>query len=394
MRRIYFENSGDKMKVALVHDFITKIGGAERVLLILHKIFPEAPIYTLLYDKKTTRNLFENSDIRTSNLQKYPTFIRKRSRLLFSKFPQAIEQFDFSKFDLVISSSNSFAHGIITSPETLHITYCYSPMRYSWDWAQKYLAENNIGFGLLGLFIRSQISKIRLWDFYASKRTDFWIAISKTVARRIKKYYRTDSKVIYPPTEISNLLKSKKPAKDYYLIVSRLTQYKNIDLAILAFNKLRLPLYIIGEGQDLQRLKSLAKENVKFLDWQNDKDRDDYLSECKAFVFPGEDDFGLTPVEAMATGRPVIALNAGGVTETVVAGVTGEFFEDTNSTDDLEKTVRKVENNFHYRPEDCQKQAEKFSEEIFIKNFKQFIEEKYKSFSSHYKKDKEAEHSS
>ncbi|MDD3498716.1 MAG: glycosyltransferase [Candidatus Moranbacteria bacterium] len=370
------------MKVAIVHDYLTKLGGAEKVLQTIHEIYPQAPIYTLLYDKKGTKNVFETGyKIRSSKLQKLPSFFRRRSRLLLSKFPRAIEEFDFSQFDLVISSSNSFAHGVITSPKTLHITYCYSPMRYSWDWAHNYLKENNIGMGPLGLYIRSIISKIRLWDYNASKRTDEWVAISKTVAKRILKYYRKQSEIIYPPADIEELLKNNKKPKDYYLIVSRLTQYKNIDLAIKTFNQLEIPLYIIGEGADEKRLKSIAKENIKFLGWKNDQERNHFLSECRAFVFPGEDDFGLTPVEAMAAGRPVIALNSGGATETVVQRKTGEFFDQIDKIDDLVKTVRKLEKNYStYKSEVCKNQAKKFSKEVFITNFKNYIEQKYREF--------------
>lgn len=370
------------MKVAIVHDYLTKLGGAEKVLQTIHEIYPQAPIYTLLYDKKGTRGIFESEyKIRSSKLKNLPGFLRRRSRLLLSKFPRAIEGFDFSQFDLVISSSNSFAHGVITPPKTLHITYCYSPMRYSWDWAHNYLKENNIGMGPLGLYIRSIISKIRLWDYNASKRTDEWIAISKTVAKRILKYYRKQSEIIYPPVDIEELLKNDKKPKKYYLIVSRLTQYKNIDLAIKAFNQLEIPLYIIGEGADEKRLKSIAKENIKFLGWKNDQERNSFLSECRAFVFPGEDDFGLTPVEAMAAGRPVIALNSGGATETVVPGETGEFFDQTDKIDDLVKIVNKVEKNYSaYKSEVCKNQAKKFSEEVFVTNFKNYIEQKYREF--------------
>ncbi|MFA5158341.1 MAG: glycosyltransferase [Patescibacteria group bacterium] len=369
------------MKVAIVHDYLTKVGGAERVLLVMHKIFPDAPIYTLLYDQSGTKGMFSDCDIRPSYLQKYPAFIRKRSRFLLSKYPKAIEKMDLREFDLVISSSNSFAHGVITKPNQLHITYCYSPTRYLWDWSANYLKENNIGFGPIGFYIRSLLSKLRIWDFYASKRTNFWIAISKNVSRRIKKYYQQDSIVIYPPTEIDELLKNQKPAKDFYLIVSRLTQYKNIDLAIEAFNKLKLPLYIIGEGGDEKRLKEITNSNIKFLSWQSDSERNKYLSTCKAFIFPGEDDFGLTPVEAMAAGRPVIALGVGGATETVVAGKTGEFFSSTDSPSDLIETLAEFEKKYYrYKTEDCKTQARKFSVEVFEKEFKKFIEEKYEDF--------------
>lgn len=370
------------MKVAIVHDFLTKVGGAERVLEVLHQIFPQAPIYTLLYDQKGTKSFFSQGyDIRPSRLQKLPKFIRQRQKLLLAKFPQAIEELDLSEYDLVISSSNSFAHGVITRPHTLHLTYCYSPMRYSWDWAHQYLRENNIGLGPIGLYIRSLISKIRLWDYYSSERTDKWVAISKTVAKRIKKYYQQESEVIYPPTEIENLLKNTRKPKEYFLIVSRLTPYKNIDLAIKACDELKVPLYIIGEGSDANRLKSLASGNVHFLGWQKDEDRNRYLSECKALIFPGEDDFGLTPIEAMAAGRPVVALNKGGATETVIAGKTGEFYNSDDSSEGLKKSINKIISGYNsYKVEECRRQAKKFSKEVFITNFSRFVEKEYQKY--------------
>lgn len=375
------------MKVAIVHDFITKIGGAEKVLQTMHEIFPSAPIYTLLYDKVGTRNTFESRDydIRTSRLQKFPRFLRIRPKLLLSKFPQAIEEFCLTKYDVVISSSNSFAHGVITRPQTLHITYCYSPMRYVWDWASEYLKENNIGLGPVGIYIRKLISDLRVWDFLASKRTDEWIAISETVAKRIKKYYKKDSVVIYPPVEISSLINNKNKSGDYYLIVSRLTQYKKIDLAIKVFNDLKMPLFIIGEGTDRKRLEKIANKNIKFLGWKSDKEKIRYFQKCRAFLFPGDDDFGITPVEAMAAGRPVVAYNAGGATETVIASKTGEFFDNYDDPNSLKNAVLKLEKNYkNYLLEICQNRAKEFSEKIFIHKFKNLVKEEYKKYSANW----------
>jgi len=373
------------MKIAIAHDYITKIGGAERVLSTLHDIYPDAPIYTLIYDKQGTKGEFEKAgyNIKTSKLQKLPGFLRRRPRLLLAKFPQAVEEFDLTKYDVVISSSNSFAHGVVTRPQTLHLTYCYSPMRYGWDWAQEYLKENNVGFGPVGIYIRKLISDLRIWDFLASRRTDVWIAISKTVARRIKKYYKKDSIVIYPPVEIDNYLDNKNKSKNYYLVVSRLTQYKKIDLAIKVFNDLKMPLYIIGEGADRKRLEKLANKNIKFLSWKSDKEKIRYFQKCRAFLFPGEDDFGITPIEAMAAGRPVVAYNAGGATETVIAGKTGEFFDNYDDPNSLKNAVLKLDKNYSiYKPSVCKNQAKQFSAEIFNRKFKSFIEKKYKKFNS------------
>ena len=364
------------MRIALVHDFLTKLGGAEKVLQVLHKIYPDAPVYTLLYDKEGTRGIFEkdNYKIITSSLQNKPAFIRKRIKLLLTKFPKAIEEFDFSDFDIVISDSNSFAHGIITNPRTVHICYCYSPTRYLWDWHNEYLEENHIGVGCVGRLIRDKLSQIRVWDRMAAEGVDFWIAQSQTVADRISKYYRKKSEIINPPVDLNNFIPSGKKSKDYYLLVSRLSPYKKIYIAIEAFNKLDKCLIIAGEGSDKNRLEVLADSSkIEFLGYISDKKYRELLQNCKAFIFPGEEDFGLTPVEAMASGRPVIAYGKGGVTETVVDGKTGLFFKQA-SAKSLISAVKKFEKDISkFKPEVCRKQAEKFSEEIFIQKIKNVI---------------------
>lgn len=374
------------MRIALVHDFLTKLGGAEKVLQVLHKIYPDAPVYTLLYDKKGTRGIFEkdNYKIITSSLQNKPSYLRKRSKLLLSKFPKAIEEFDFSKFDLVISDSNSYAHGIIAGPKTLHICYCYSPTRYLWDWSNEYLEENHIELGIVGRLIRTKLSEIRVWDRISADRVNFWIAQSKTVAERIKKYYRKDSIIINPPVDVKSFSFSKNNPGNYYLLVSRLSPYKKVDIAIEAFNKLNKKLIIAGEGSDKSRLEILADSNkIQFLGYVSDDKYRELLSNCKAFIFPGEEDFGLTPVEAMASGRPVIAYNKGGVTETVVEGKTGLFF-DQPTAESLISAINKFEINIDsFKSETCRKRAEQFSEEIFVKKIKNVINTQIAHTNSH-----------
>jgi glycosyltransferase involved in cell wall biosynthesis len=364
------------MKIALVHDFLIKLGGAEKVLQVLHKIYPDAPVYTLLYDREGTKGIFEkdNYKIITSSLQNKPSFIRKRPKLLLNKFPQAIEEFNFSDFDLVISDSNSFAHGIITGPETVHICYCYSPTRYLWDWHNEYLAENHIGFGLISRLIRARLSDIRIWDRLSAERVNFWISQSKTVGDRVKKYYRKDSIIINPPVDIKKFRPSGKPPKDYYLIVSRLSPYKKIDIAIEAFNRLNKRLIIAGEGSDKNRLEILAdSKQIEFLGYISDIKYQELLQDCKAFVFPGEEDFGLTPIEAMASGRPVIAYSKGGVTETVVDGETGIFFNQPIA-ESLIAAIKKFEKNINqFKTDTCRSRAEQFSEEIFINKIENVI---------------------
>lgn len=369
------------MKIAIVHDILIKYGGAERVLEMLHAIYPSAPIYTLLYDPKGTKNIFDNPDydIRQSNLCKAPKFLKNHSKLLLPYFPKAIEEFNLSNFDIVISNSNSFAHGVITKPSTLHVCYCHSPIRYIWDWHSEYIKENHLDKGLISLQIKKILSRIRIWDYFASSRPDEWIANSITVQKRIDKYYRLPSKVIYPSTKFFAKEISTNN-RNYYLIISRLSPYKKIDLAISAFNQNKKSLVIIGEGNDLYRLKNMAKDNIKFLGYQNNDVVSKYLSSCKALIFPGEEDFGLTPIEAMSYGKSVIAYNKGGVTETVLDNQTGVFFNNATA-DSLNKAIDYFENNFdNFSPQKCRNRANKFSEQIFTKNFKSYIELCYKNF--------------
>ncbi len=367
------------MKVAIVHEFMTKIGGAEKVLLELHKIYPDAPIYTLLYDHEGTKEVFSNCKIITSGLQKYPSWLRKKTKFFISKFASEIENFDLSEYDIVISSSNSFAHGIITKPNTFHLCYCYSPMRYVWDWHNEYLKENHIGFGPVGLVIRKILFGIRQWDKIASYRVDKWVAISNHVRKRIRKYYGFDSDIIFPPVNISDIKKSENLPDDYYVIVSRLEPYKKVDLAVKAFNASGRTLIIIGEGSDKQRLQSIAKKNIEFLGWQSDESVYEYLRNAKAFIFPGEEDFGITPVESMACGRPVIAFNKGGTTETVNKQ-TGVFFDKT-TPESLNIAIDNLENNYlKFTPADCRAQAEKFSSERFREEFEKTVHNEYEKF--------------
>jgi len=363
------------MKVALICDFLTKFGGAQRVLLSLSKIYPEAPIYCLLYDEKGTKGKFKDKQIVASNLQKYPGIIRK-PKFLFSKYPEAIENFDLSKYDLVISSSDSFAHGVITKPKTLHVCYCHTPMRYAWDWTNEYLKENKIGFGLIGLYIRYLLHRTRIWDRVAADRVDLWVANSKNTQSRIKKYYQADSRVIYPPIDLPDGQSDAEP-KDYYLIISRLEPYKNIELAVDAFIQNKKKLIVIGEGGELPRLKSKSTPNITFLGWQDDAIAKDYLAKCKAFIFPGEDDFGMTPVEAMAYGRPVIALGRGGTLESIVSGKTGLFF-DRETPESLNKTINEFE-SANFSSVDCRNQAKKFASSVFEEEIKRTVDDLLKT---------------
>lgn len=366
-----------KLKVAIVHDFLTYWGGAEQVLRSLHRLYPDAPIYTLLYDKSMDE-YFPDARIRVSFLGKLPSWLKRRKKLLLPLMPAAAETFDLSGFDLVISNSSSFAKGVVVKPRTLHISYCHAPTRFLWDWYRDYLEENRIGTFKKFLAVPI-LHAMRIWDRSASERVDYYIANSENTARKIKKFYARPSKVIYPPVDHARLCGAKDlppvAEKDYYLIVSRLSPYKKIDVAINAFNKLGLPLVIIGTGSDMGRLRKMAEKNVKFLGFQDEKLLAAYYRNAKALIFPGEDDFGITIAEAMSSGVPVLAYGRGGALETVMPGKTGELFE-SEVPEILADGIRRMNRNMDkYDAGEIRASAEKFSRENFEKRFKEFVEE-------------------
>lgn len=374
------------MKVALIHDYLTYFGGAEQVLKSLHSLFPKAPIYTLLYDKKKMGQFFPKAEIKTSFLQKFPKLLRRNKRWLLPFLTVAPETFDLRDFDLVISSCSCFAKGIIIRPKAIHICYCHTPARFIWDWHQNYLKEQKVKRPFR-FWVNLITNYLRIWDKTAALRVDYFIANSKTTKARIKKYYQRDSTVIYPPVDVNGVQGSKFPeaeqvrygagkvqGSDYFLIVSRLSPYKNVELAVEAFNKLELPLVIIGQGPQLRLLKKKAKKNVKLLGFQPEEVVHQYYQNCRALIFPGEDDFGITPVEAMSYGKPVLALKKGGVTETVIEGVTGEFFDDPHSVVLADGVRRLRENMKNYDSETIKEHAQKYSRERFERETKEFID--------------------
>ncbi|MDI6827156.1 MAG: glycosyltransferase, partial [Armatimonadota bacterium] len=284
------------MKLAIVHDFLNQMGGAEHVLKIFREIYPDAPIYTTIYDPSAVCPTFKTADIRTSFMQKLP-MVKKHSRRYLPFYQYAIELFDLSEFDVVLSSSSSFAKGVITQPHTCHICYCYTPMRFVWNY-HTYIEQEPFS-RLTKILLPYIIHRLRRWDEITANRVDFYIAISEEVRRRIRKYYRREATVIHPPIDAS---KFKVSVRDdgYFLVLSRLLPYKRIDIVIEAFNRLKLPLKIIGDGRDFDRLKKLAGPTVEFLGRLPDNEMHEYLSGCRALIFPGLEDFGLAPLEAMA----------------------------------------------------------------------------------------------
>jgi len=356
------------MRVALVHDYLNQYGGAERVLEALCEIWPEAPIFTLIYDKQRTGLAFEGRKIKTSFLQKIP-FVRAHHRPFLMLMPLGVEKFDLSKYDLVISDSASFAKGVIVRPKTRHICYCHTPTRYVWDDSHKYIREFSYP-GFIKNLVPPFLSYLRLWDEAASARPDLYLANSNFVAQRIKKYYDRSSTVIYPPVKTSNFFVSNK-IDDYFLLVSRFLPYKKIDLAIEAFNRLGWPLKIIGDGPEGNQLRKIAKANIEFIGLVPEKKLRDYYVRCRALIFPQEEDFGIVAVEAMAAGRPVIAYEAGGALEIIKEGETGIFFKE-QTVDSLVAALRsfKIEKFF---PQRIREQASRFDKEVFKKKIKEFV---------------------
>lgn len=309
------------MRVAIIHDYLNQYGGAERVLEALHALYPDAPVFTSLYDAEAMPEQYRSWDIRTSFMQRLPGW-RAHFRRYFLLYPTAFEQFDLSAYDLIISSSSAYAKGVIPRPGAVHVCYCHSPMRFAWR-TSDYVERERIG-GLQGAILPFALTYVRLWDVVTAQRVDAFVANSHEVASRISRYYRREAEVIPPPVDLPPY--APRPTDDFYLAGGRLIPYKRIELIVEAFTHLRLPLKIFGDGRDRQRLERLAGPTIEFLGWVDEATRRELFARCRAFIFPGEEDFGITPLEAMAAGRPVIAYGAGGALETVIDGVTGRFF--------------------------------------------------------------------
>jgi glycosyltransferase involved in cell wall biosynthesis len=358
------------MRSALVHDWLNQMGGAEDVLENFVRLFPSAPVYTSLYWREKMPDQWHQWDIRTSFIDRLPG-ARRNQQLYFPFYPLAFEQFDFGDYDLVVSNKSGFCHGIVTGPETLHICYCLTPTRYVWRYHQ-YAEQENFGRvarAVVPFFLKS----LRQWDRLAADRVDHFIAISENIRQRIAKVYRRDSTIIYPPVDTSRFAPSGK-VEDYYLIVGRLVPYRRIDILIEAFNKLQRPLLIAGDGRDRARLEEMAADNIEFLGYVPDADLPDLMSRCRAFMWPGEEDFGITPIQAMASGRPVIAYAAGGTLETVIPGHTGMLFH-RQTAEEIIKAVESYDTDSVNVQEICAF-AGQFDTELFKRKILRFIEEK------------------
>ncbi|MBI3290665.1 glycosyltransferase [Candidatus Falkowbacteria bacterium] len=357
------------MRIALVHDHLIQEGGAENVLEVFQEIWPQAPTYTLLYDRKKLGEFFKDKDIRTSFLQNWPGAL-KHYQWFLPFMPSATESYDLMQYDLVISSSSAMAKGIITRTNTLHFCYCHTPTRYLWSDTHRYLEELKYS-RLIKKFIPHILTKLRAWDQIAAQRPDYFIANSKDVAGRIRKYYRRDSIVIHPPVETDRFKIADKIDK-YFLTGGRLVAYKKFDLAIKAFNRLGIPLRIFGAGPEEKNLKALAKGNIEFLGKISREDLAKNYSQAIAFINPQIEDFGITAVESMASGRPVIAFSAGGACETIAENKTGKFFDEQSWEALADAVVRFKPENFD--PKTIKAYAEQFGVDRFKNQIKNLVD--------------------
>ena len=353
-----------------MHDWLNQIGGAEGVLEALVEMYPAAPIYTSMYWSQAMPQAYRSWDIRTSFMDRLPLAKRYHQPFL-PLYPLAFESFDLAGYDLVISNKSAFCHGVIVPPEALHICYCLTPTRFLWDY-HRYVQREGVG-RLVRLLLPLFLNYLRVWDRAAADRVDHFVAISQAVRRRIAKYYRRDATVIYPPVDTGKYAPADSH-DDYFLIVSRLIPYKRIDLAVRAFNELGLPLVIVGDGRDRRRLEKMAGPNVRFLGRVPEGELRELFSRCRAFIFPGLEDFGIAPVEAQAAGRPVIAYAGGGALETVVEGVTGAFFHQ-QTPEALIEVVQKFDDKA-YDPTAIRRHAQRFDKRVFKRRLREFVEEK------------------
>ncbi len=362
------------MKIAIVADWMTNYGGAESVISAFHDIYPDAPIYTTMYTPEKMRELGSLKDVRTTYLNKIPGV---KHQWMLGLMPTAIEMLDLDAFDVVLSSCHSVSKGVITKPSTLHISYCHTPMRYAWetwDFEGRLQKFPRILHGT----IRRQMKKIRRWDHAAAQRVDQYIGNSTYIASKIKEHYQRDADVLYPPVRADRFKPIESPSNDFYFAAGRLIPYKKFDLLVETFNELGLPLKIAGTGPDLEKLRKMAKPHVDVLGYVEDDELKSLYANCRGFMFPQMEDAGIVPLEAMASGRPVIAFHKGGSRDTMIEGKTGLFFTE-QTVDNLKEVVRTF-NRMTFDPAFIRKHAEQFDIEIFKEKIKGYVEEKWGKF--------------
>lgn len=361
------------MKVAIIHDWLVVDGGAEKVLQELLIVYPEADLYTTVFHLPEEKRHFLNGKIpKTTFVQRLPFSNRLYRHYLFF-MPIAIEQFDLSSYDLVISSSYAVAKGVITGPNQVHVSYVHSPARYAWDMQHQYLRESRLDKGLKGMLARWLLHRFRLWDARTANGVDCWIANSRFIARRIKKIYGATATVVNPPLKLQRFQINGEKG-DFYLVASRLVPYKRIPLVVEAFSKLPdKRLIVIGDGPDMANVRAKAGPNVTVLGYQSDEVMVDYLSRAKAFLFAAEEDFGIMPLEAQACGTPVIAFGKGGALETVVDGLTGLFFKEQTTDAIIEAVDRFEKEGVSASAEDFDRHVQSFSSEVFRERMKELV---------------------
>lgn len=365
------------MKIAIVHDHLAQNGGAENVVRAFCDIWPDAPVYVVVHDPRNAHPYFQQKDVRTSFIQRMPMGVSKY-QWYFPLMPAAVENFDLSAYDVVLSSSSSFAKGVITRPGTLHITYCHTPTRFLWSDTHSYVEELGLN-RLLKKVLPVFLSQVRVWDRLASERADQYVANSVTVQQRITKYYKRDSTVIYPPVDAAQFTPvPREQVKAYYLAGGRLVPYKRFDLLIEAFNKLGKPLKIFGDGPAAQTLKRRAGKNIELLGRVSDEQMRTLYAECAAYLNPQEEDFGITMIEAMASGRPVIAYRNGGASEIVEHGVTGHLI-DYQTWEDFADTIIDFD-PMAYDPAVIRARALTFDLQQFKKSIQEFVERSWNEF--------------
>ncbi|HEX8086128.1 MAG TPA: glycosyltransferase [Solirubrobacteraceae bacterium] len=355
-------------RIALVHDFLLDVRGAERVFAALCDLYPRADVFTAVYDERGTEGWFAHRDVNTSFLQRLrPT--AKTFRGLLPLYPYAMESLDLSSHDLVISSSSAWAHGVIVDPEAVHVCYCHNPFRYAWNARESTLAKRD---PLTRAALAVILKRWRQWDWIAAQRVDRYVANSETTRRRINRYFSRDAEVLHPPVDTTRF-RPVDEVGDAYVVLSELMPHKRIDLAIRAFNRLGLPLLVVGNGPDARRLHRLAGPTIRFAGFQNDSRVADLLTRARALVVPATEEFGIAAVEAHAAGRPVIALREGGARETVIEGVNGTFF-DQPTVDALVDAIRSFD-PLSIDPRACVRSAERFDVARFRRGMTAIVEE-------------------
>ncbi len=368
------------MKKALIHDWFSTYAGAEKCIESFTNIWDDFEIYSLIdfLSDADRDKILKGKYAHTSFIQKLP-FAKDKYRNYLPLFPLAIEQFDLSGYDVVLSSSHAVAKGVLTHSNQLHISYVHTPIRYAWDLYHQYLYESGLNHGLKGILAKYFLHKIRLWDVSTANRVDHYIANSHYIARRIKKIYNKSSDVIYPPVDVDKF-KLREAKEEFYLTVSRMVPYKKIDLIVEAFSQTDKKLLVIGDGPDMGKIKSKASKNIELLGFADDKTMADLMGQAKAFVFAAEEDFGITPVEAQACGTPVICFGRGGALETVREGISGLYFMEQNIRE-LLATVDKFEQSYDkFEPIKIRENSLKFSRTRFESEIKSYVEKKYEEF--------------